>query len=319
MRLRSFTGKTMSEALAQVRLHLGDEAVIVATEEDDDGSVRVTAALDQDVAAKPMPLEADVIDTLDAVLSGHGLTADLTEKILTAALPYATHEPVVALANALAALYPFRPVGTENKRSRLLLVGPPGAGKTVTAAKLAARAVRAGGRVRLVSTDAARAGAADQLAAFAKILRVPAERAEDARDLHTVLSACDPDETLFIDTAGINPYSRTDREEINALICASAAEPVLVMPAGSDSVDAVEMAQIFAEHGCGRIILTRIDIARRLVSALAAADAVSLAFAEAGIAAAIADGLCPFTPAFLARLLLAAPVRTRRPSLANTR
>jgi flagellar biosynthesis protein FlhF len=319
MRLRSFSGKTMSDALAQVRQHLGDDAVIVTTQEDEDGSMRVTAALDQDLSPTPLPPESDVIDTLDQVLSGHGLTADLTEKILTAALPFADDDPIMALSSALAALYTFQPVGTDKRRSCFLLAGPPGAGKTVTTAKLAARAIRAGGRVRLVGADSARAGAAHQLAAFAKILRVPIERADDASALRAVVAACDPAETLLIDTAGINPYSGAERDELDALIEASAAEPLLVLPAGGDTVDTIDLARIFAEHGCDRIILTRIDIVRRLGSAVAVADATSLAFAEAGIAAAISDGLSPFNPALLARLLLAAPVRTRRPSLASTR
>jgi hypothetical protein len=37
---------------------------------------------------------------------------------------------------------------------------------------------------------------------------------------------------------------------------------------------------------------------------LAMIEAADLSFAEAGIAADIADGLLPFTPALLARLLL---------------
>jgi flagellar biosynthesis protein FlhF len=319
MRLRSFTGKTMGDALAQVRQHLGDDAVIVATQEDEDGSMRVTAALDQDRAPSPLPPESDVIDTLDQALAGHGLSADLTEKILTAALAFADQEPVTALSSALAALFPFRPIGNDKRRSRFLLAGPPGAGKTVTAAKLAARVVRAGGPVRLISADAARAGASEQLAAFARILRVPIERAEGVLALRTAAASVEPGETLIIDTAGINPYGSADRDELDALIEAGGAEPVLVLPTGSDTVDAVDMARIFAEHGCSRVILTRIDIARRLGSALAAADAAALAFAEAGIAAAIADGLSPFNPALLARMLLASAVRTRRPSLASTR
>ncbi len=203
---------------------------------------------------------------------------------------------MTALSSALAALFPFpAPSVVTSGAIDIYLPVPPGAGKTVTAAKLAARALRAGGRVRLISADAARAGAAEQLAAFARILRVPVERAEGVLALRNAAAAAEPGETLLIDTAGINPYASADRDELDALIDAGAAEPVLVLPAGSDAVDAVDMARIFAEHGCSRIILTRIDIARRLGSALAAADANALAFADAGIAAAIADGLSPST------------------------
>ena len=36
MRLRSFTGRTMNEAMGLVRQHLGSDAIIVSTEEDED-------------------------------------------------------------------------------------------------------------------------------------------------------------------------------------------------------------------------------------------------------------------------------------------
>jgi flagellar biosynthesis protein FlhF len=256
---------------------------------------------------------------LDTALSGHGLTADLTEKILTASLPHAEREPVAALSSAFATLYPFKPLATEKRHNGFLFAGPPGAGKTVTVAKLAARTVRAGGRVRLISADAARAGASDQLAAFARILRVPLDRVEDATALRHAVAAGDPDDLLLIDTAGINPYAARDRDELDAQIDAAGAEPLLVLPAGGDVVDAVDLAGIFAEHGCGRLVLTRIDVTRRLGSAIAIADAAALAFAEAGIGPAIADGLSPFNPTLLARLMLSSAARTRRPSLALTR
>jgi flagellar biosynthesis protein FlhF len=53
-----------------------------------------------------------------------------------------------------------------------------------------------------------------------------------------------------------------------------------------------------------RTIVTQLDATRRLGSVLTMADAAGLAFAEAGIASDIADGLVPLTPALLAKLLL---------------
>ena len=47
MRLRTFTAATMSEAMALVRARLGADAIIVSTEEGDDGATRVTAAVEQ--------------------------------------------------------------------------------------------------------------------------------------------------------------------------------------------------------------------------------------------------------------------------------
>jgi len=318
MRLRSFTGRTMSEAMAQVRHSLGPDAIIISTQEDDEGGTRVTAALDSETTALPAGSDAGgAIDTLGVSLTAHGLAPDLVEKILTAALPYDNEEPLVALSSALATVYAFKPVAAEPRV--ILLAGPPGAGKTVTTAKLAARTVLAGGQVRLISADSARAGAADQLAAFARILGVSLQRADDARALASLTADDAPGDLVLIDTAGVNPYAAGERQELRDLIEASEAEPVLVMPAGGDAVDTLEMARIFREHGCLRLIVTRLDMARRLGSIVAAVDALRLGLAEAGVSGAIADGLNSFNPVLLARLLLSAAVRSRRPALEKTR
>jgi flagellar biosynthesis protein FlhF len=317
MRLRSFTGRTMSEAMAQVRQQLGPDAIIVSTQEDEDGGTRVTAALDSpDAPLRASTPESGAIDALGMPLAMHGLAPELIEKILAAALPYDSEEPLVALSSALATLYGFKPVEAG---SRILLAGPPGAGKTVTAAKLAARTVLAGGRVRLVNGDTSRAGAADQLASFAKILAVPLHNAATPQELRKVVQMADPAELVLIDTAGINPYSTGERAELGTLIDAAGAEPILVTPAGGDAVDTMELARIFRDEGCTRLAVTRLDIARRLGSIVATADALRLGFAEAGLSNAIADGLSPFNPVLLARLLLAAAARSRWPSLEKTR
>jgi len=319
MRLRSFTGRTMNEAMAQVRQHLGPDAVIVSTQDDEDGGTRVTAALDSAdaVIGAPSP-DGGALDALGMPLAMHGLGPELIEKILVAALPFDAEEPLVALSSALATLYAFKPIGGEDART-VVLAGPPGAGKTVTAAKLAARTVLAGGRVRLLNADASRAGAVDQLAAFAKILAVPLHHATSPQELRALAQKAEPDELLLIDTPGTNPFDVAERRELRALIEAAGAEPVLVVPAGGDAVDTMEHARIFREEGCSRLAVTRLDMTRRLGSIVAAADALHLGFAEAGLSSAIADGLTPFNPVLLARLLLAAAARTRRPLLEKTR
>ena len=305
MRLRSFNGKTMAEAMGLVRRHLGPEAVIVGTEEDPDGSTRVIAAVDEAEVFAFADQEDDVLDILSDALGRHGLAPALVEKILAAALPFDTSDPADALEGALSALYGFQPLLAEGAAKSFLLVGAPGAGKTVSIAKLAARAVMAGERVRLVTADTARAGGIEQLEAFAKILKLKLHAVEDARQLAPIAAAAaSAGELLLVDTPGVNPYSAGDRRELGRLIKASNAEPVLVMAAGGDAVDSVEMARIFRDLGAARMILTRLDMVHRLGAAIAVAEEIELGFADAGIAPAIADGITPLTPAALARLLL---------------
>jgi flagellar biosynthesis protein FlhF len=194
----------------------------------------------------------------------------------------------------------------------LLLVGPPGAGKTVSIAKLATRAVMAGRPVRLVTADTVRAGGIEQLEAFARVLRLQLHRAESAQRLAPLAAAGESGELLLIDSPGINPYSAGDRRELSQLISLSGAEPVLVLPAGGDAVDTVEMARIFRDLGTSRMIVTRLDMVQRLGSVVACAAALRLGFAEAGTSSNVAKGLTAFNPVVLARLILPKPTQESR-------
>lgn len=315
MRLRTFTARTMSEAMALVRAGLGPEAIIVSTEEGEDGSTVVTAAIDQPEPAAAA-VEPDIIDVLNEGLSGHGLAPTLIEKILCAALPFETGDPLLALSSAFTSFFSFAPIDADTRRP-LLMVGPPGAGKTVSIAKLATRAVMAGQAVRLVTADTVRAGGIEQLEAFARVLKLTLHRADYAQRLSPLTASMRPGELMLIDSPGINPYSAGDRRELSALIAASGAEPLLVMPAGGDAIDTVEMARIFRDLGASRAIITRVDMVQRLGSVITAIDQLRLSFAEAGIAADIANGLTPFTPVVLARLLL--PKSAQPPRRANAK
>jgi flagellar biosynthesis protein FlhF len=300
MRLRTFTGRSTTEAMAAVRAQLGPDAVIVSAQDDGNGNTRVTAALDdRDTGAPDIPAVDMVIGR---ALDFHAPTPAMRAKLIDGALASALETPSEALADALGHTLRFAPLGAQDRA--ILLVGAPGGGKTVTAAKLATRAVLAGKRVRLITTDRARAGGVAQLEAFAKILGVPAATADGAAALGSLVTLADPKERLIIDTAGVNPFNAADRREIAAMIGASAAEPVLVFAAGGDAADGGERAQIFADLGCTRAIVTQLDATRRLGSLLTMTEAANLALAEAGIAPDIADGIVPFTPSFLAHLLL---------------
>lgn len=304
MRLRNFTAPSMHEAIALVREELGPEAIIVSTE-DDDGAVRVTAALEE---AEPRPQRAsdtDVTDQLSEALAANGVPGGLSEKLLMASLTFEADDVLVALSGALAAVYSFAPVADQGRSRPLMLVGPPGAGKTMAVAKLAARAVMAKRPVNLVTSDTVRAGAIEQLAAVARVLGVELNTADSAARLASLLLKATPDAVTLIDSSGVNPYSTADRRELTALLAAAGAEPILVMPAGGDALDAIDQARIFRDLGCSRMAVTRLDLTQRLGSVLAAADAARLGFAEAGVAPEISNGMIPFNPVVLARRLIA--------------
>jgi flagellar biosynthesis protein FlhF len=81
---------------------------------------------------------------------------------------------------------------------------------------------------------------------------------------------------------------------------------VLVLPAGLDPAEAADLAVAYAEAGASLLIVTRLDLARRLGSVVAAAGAARLVLTEAGIGPGAADGLVQLTPALLAGRLMQA-------------
>ena len=304
MRLRNFTAPSMQEAMTLVREALGPDAIIVSTD-DEAGGVRVTAALDEAEPKPPRIADTDITDELSEALAANGVPGPLAEKLLMASLSFESHDVLVALAGALAAVYAFAPIPDQGRSRPLMLVGPPGAGKTMGVAKLAARAVMAKRPVGIVTADTVRAGAIEQLAAVARILGVELKTAESTSRLATIARDAEPDTLTLIDSAGVNPYNAADRRELSAMIAAAGAEPILVLPAGGDALDTIDLARIFRDLGCSRMAVTRLDLTHRLGSVLAAADAARLGFAEAGVAPEIADGMIPFNPVVLARRLIA--------------
>jgi flagellar biosynthesis protein FlhF len=86
------------------------------------------------------------------------------------------------------------------------LVGPPGSGKTTTLVKLALKeGLMKGRRVRLVSADAQRIAASEQLRIYAAIIGVPFQSTETTSALEHAVESAPDDGVLLIDTPGLSP------------------------------------------------------------------------------------------------------------------
>ncbi|NJN06424.1 MAG: hypothetical protein HC814_08735 [Rhodobacteraceae bacterium] len=113
----------------------------------------------------------------------------------------------MALAGALDTLFSFKPLTDKVYARPLMLVGPPGAGKTIATAKLATRARRAGHRPLVITTDTRRAGGVEQLQAFTRILGLELATATSPTTLAEAAGTADAG--VLIDTAGTNPFGDT--------------------------------------------------------------------------------------------------------------
>jgi flagellar biosynthesis protein FlhF len=316
----------MAEAMAQIRGELGDEAIIVSTEtERRSRAVRVVAAVEEiesDEAALPdwfakEPAEPAAPEgEVAQALAFHGVPGALAKRLAQAASALTRRDTSAALAAALDGTLGFQPIEDRPAARPLLLVGPPGVGKTTVAAKLIVAAHRRGRKVVAVTCDAARAGGLEQLEAFTRILGLPLEVANTPHELACILDAA-KGANLVIDTAGINPLSLSDMKSLKGLIEQARAEPLLVLAAGIDAAEAGDLAAEFASIGCRRMIATRLDVTRRMGALLNAADAGRLAFAGVTASPHAADAVGLVGALALARLLLS-PM-TKRASASRPR
>ncbi|WP_247881032.1 GTPase [Skermanella sp. TT6] len=321
----------MVEAMRLVRDALGDDAIIVATREEE-GGVRLTAAIDDaEQPLLPPPSshepeqeptayghggrswrrepEIDIVDLISDTLTRHGTPAGICDRLLNTIATYDTGDPVEALSGALDSIFTFQPLPHGRAPRPFMLIGPPGAGKTLTVAKLAARATLGGRKVGVITTDTVRAGGVDQLAAFTKLLKLKLLAVEDTDSLADALGVQRGVEQVLIDSAGRNPFDPDDMNDLGDLLNAADLEPVLVLPAGCDAAEAAEVGSAFRELGARRLLLTRLDMTRRLGSLLAIAYEARLSFSDISATPQVAEGLSALDAESLARLLLPSSVQ----------
>ena len=203
----------------------------------------------------------------------------------------------------------FAPL-TLSKDVPIMLMGQTGAGKTSSAAKLAARAAGMGARAAFLCADIGRAGALDQMTTYAEALDTRFWPIEDPQDVMDVMRNEKPDDILILDTPGVSPFAPADIIAMEAFRDSLQAEPLLVLPASGDMHEHIDWANAFRDIGVRRCIITKFDTSRRIGAAVSAAFESNLALAHFSEAPFIADGLIDANPAYLAhRLLMKDPAR----------
>ena len=320
-----------------IRDSLGEDAIIIATREEKGGkSVRVTAAIEEDrgiafeiakggeVACDEDWLQYDDENTDDNniseaildVLLKHSVPEDVVDHIVSCASVMDIEEPSVAFVGAIDTLFSFTPLPIRAYKKALMFVGPPGAGKTLAVAKMAARGVMNDLKIAVITTDMARAGGFEQLQALTRVMEIDLKKAKNATELTRAIDACAGADQILIDTTGFNPFDNAHMKELAKLTVAGDIEPVLVLPAGLDAIESGEMGRVFAALGVHRLLPTRADIARRLGGLLAAAHQGNLSFADVSATADVADGLQPLSPRRLGNFFFPAtpPQSTRSTS-----
>lgn len=155
----------------------------------------------------------------------------------------------------------YRPA---ERRRICAFVGPTGAGKTTTLAKIAARAVLEEKlKVGLVTTDTYRIAAAEQLRTYARIMEIPIEVVSDKAALRRSLTKLADRDLVLVDTPGKSTVEPGTIEKLQDLFRLEApVETHLLLSLTSSQDNLAENLARFKPVGYESIIFTKLDESR---------------------------------------------------------
>lgn len=208
------------------------------------------------------PHKADILREMLAT----GLSASLSRQLVER-LPESAMNAASGLEWVKSVL--VRNLSTINNESEILerggvyaLVGPTGVGKTTTTAKLAARCVMRHGpsKLALITTDAYRIGAYEQLRIYGKILGVMVHSVKDEADLKIALRELKDKHTVLIDTVGVSQRDKMVTEQV-AMLSGSGVDVkrLLCLNATSTGETLSEVVRAYKGNGLSGCILTKLD------------------------------------------------------------
>jgi flagellar biosynthesis protein FlhF len=149
------------------------------------------------------------------------------------------------------------------------LIGATGVGKTTSTAKLAAAfATRHGAaNLGLITLDAYRVGAQEQLRTYGRILGVPVHTAHDRASLEDLLELLAAKRMVLIDTAGMAQRDSRTRELLE-MLSHRTINRLLVVNASAQGETIEDQLAAYAAASCRGLILSKLDEAVKLGPAL---------------------------------------------------
>jgi len=195
---------------------------------------------------------------------------------------------------------------TSGQTRRVALVGPAGAGKTTTLAKLAAQfKLRQRKRVAILSLDMQRLGADDQMRRYAEIIGVPLYTAQTIGAVKHTLRSMEPADLLLIDTHGVNSADRSHFARLATMLRAARPDEVhLVLPASMAPQVQQRMLGHFEPLGVSRVVLTHLDEAVGLGVLLSTIDKLQYGLSYVTDGESVPNHITDACPQRLAEVIL---------------
>jgi flagellar biosynthesis protein FlhF len=231
MPLETLTGASIADLLSEAQVRIGDDAVVL--------SVRKLGG------DRTSPFELIAADPGTAALwrnSGMGA-------------------PMVPSAEPASPAPPKAIRRDRGGNSVIALVGPTGAGKTTTIAKLANHPDAFGGRsIGIVCLDTYRIGAIEQIRIFAELSHVPLEIVYEQNEIPRALSRLRKCEFLLVDTPGRGPRGQADSAATQRQLDWIQPDEIhLTLPAGLQPQRIRRAIDDHAGYGLTHMLVTKLD------------------------------------------------------------
>ncbi len=298
MHIKRFKGRTVKEAVKYVKEELGENALIIDTRKVSAGGyVEILAAVDHDVEeTEPRAVEPQrethllrelrelkefvlcmmrdekkpvtkVFTSLEEELVKEGLDRRVARNLIFKALSHMRGNVNDTgclkryikrkLLESITTRDPF----PHRSRTFMAFVGPTGAGKTSTIAKLASiHALKEKRKIALFTMDTYRVGATEQLALYGKIIGVPVQRVDSVDELVRAVELHPDKDCIFLDTAGRSP---ADEEHLRRLAELTSLMPYmklnLVMSVQSQNEFIYETLDHYTRVGIDYLTFTKLD------------------------------------------------------------
>ena len=219
------------------------------------------------------PMQASLLKQYQRLGLSHNLSGALVNTLheVDALTPHvATREALALLARQIRT----RDDDILTKGGIVVLIGPAGAGKTTTLAKLASQFIQRhhSKDMIMVSTDTCRPGAQEQLMAYGRLLGIPVLKARDQNEINQILSAVGDKKLVLVDSGSLTQNDLRDPQALPTMHTqVEAVKHYLVMPASMQAATLDHTVKMLTDPGLIEAgIITKVDDALNLGGALSA-------------------------------------------------
>ncbi len=271
MHVHRVVGASLREALQRARRLHGEDAVVVGQELAPNGGITLTIARKTSATTPALlgtsgetkvPPKDLALTEVAGRLRKNGASPAFVERVLDGIQARKADGGHVLDTAALVIGEMFQTARLPKARGKarvLALAGAGGVGKTTTLAKIAMRLVKSGRRVELVTFDAERPGAVEQLRAWSSLLSTPFRVARTGADVD-VASIATAD-LILVDTCGRpeRDIGRLERLKANCLEVGAELETYLVLSAGASSSMLRAITSTMSIVSPTAVVVTKLD------------------------------------------------------------